>query len=238
MTDDQLISYALGHLTPQEEAAVELHLQRTPQDAAKVAGYLEVLAGLAFALEPDALPIGGEEALLARIHSPAQGVARPRVVVLPVPEPQVSRLPRRPPRYSGLWSVLAAAAVLALIYVGVRVVPTTEPFLAWQLDRYESQPGAASFVLEAAEGARALGTLVQLSNGRVYVSLERPPAPGQVYQAWDIAEAPASMGTFSGRDYLSDAAIAPGHTFGLTLEPPGGSPQPTTTPVTLLAFPN
>lgn len=237
MTDDLLLGYAMGHLTPEEEAAVELHLQRTPQDAAKVAAYLDTLADLVFDLEPEPLPQGGEAALLARVRGTPLSAKPPPIIVLPVPEPhrEVARQRRALP--PGTWSVLAAAAVVALIYLGVRVVPTTEPFLAWQLNRYESQAGAATYVLAAAEGERPLGTLVRLSSGRVYVSLDQSPNAGQVYQAWDIAEAPVGIGTFDGRHFLSDAAVSEGHTFGLTLEPPGGSEQPTTTPITLLPLP-
>ena len=238
MNEDMLISYALGHLTPEEEAAVELHLQRTPQDAAKVAAYLETLAELVFDLEPEPLVQGGEEALLARVRGASRSIRPPPVVVLPIPERRPEVPAKQSPWSWGAWRFLAAAALVALIYVGVRVVPTTEPFLAWQLRRYETQPGAVTYTLAAAEAERPLGTLVRLSSGRVYVSLQQPPESGRVYQAWDIAEAPVGIGTFDGRSYLSDTAVAEGNTFGLTLEPPGGSEQPTTAPITLLTIPD
>lgn len=158
MTDDILISYALGHLTPEEEAAVELHLQRTPQDAATVAAYLDMFADLVFALPPEPLPQNGEAVLLARVRGASQTPKLPSVIVLPAPEPALGRRPQR----LGVWSLLAAAAVVALLYVGVRVVPTTDPFLVWQLQRYEGQPGATTYALAEAESERPLGTLVRL----------------------------------------------------------------------------
>ena len=36
--DDVLVSYALGHLSPEDEAAVAEHLRTHPEDAARVAG--------------------------------------------------------------------------------------------------------------------------------------------------------------------------------------------------------
>jgi anti-sigma factor RsiW len=233
VTDDMLISYALGHLTPEEEAAVELHLQRTPQDALRVAAYLDTLADLVFELPPEPLPQGGEEALLARVRGASQPRRIPPVIVLPAP-PVADPVYQPPVWRPNVLGALAAAAVVALLYLGVANLSMTEPVRAWQLQRYASQAGARSYPLSSAEGEAPLGTLVRFASGHVYVSLAQPPAAGQVYQAWDIAEAPASMGTFAGRTYLSSGELALGHTFGVTLEPPGGSEQPTSTPLTLV----
>ncbi len=229
--NDMLTLYALGHLTPEGEAAVELHLQRHPEDAALVAGYLEALAGLVFELPPEALPEDGEARLLARVRGSTQGYRPPAVIVLPAPD---APLDEARPRAPNVWlGVLAAAAVVVLLSLTVFRLPASNLVAAWQLQRYQNQAGAVSYTLESEGGATRLGTLVRLGAGQVFVALEEPPAAGQVYQAWDIAEAPTSMGTFAGRTFLSEAAIAQGHTFGVTLEPPGGSEQPTSTPITL-----
>ena len=70
----------------------------------------------------------------------------------------------------------------------------------------------------------------------MFVALDAPPTEPQVYQAWSIVEAPESLGTFSGRTFVSSEPVAAEATFGLTLEPPGGSPAPTSTPLALLEF--
>lgn len=223
--NDILMGYALGHLTPEDEAAVATHLRTHPGDAARVAGYFETLADLALTLEPEALPETGEAELLARVR----GIA-------PVPEPAsvppVVVLPRRGRRGTVRWlSGLAAAAVLAGVYV---TVLSPDARVARELRAYQTEPGAASYALAQEGQDETLGTLVRLSDGRVFVALNAPPTEPQVYQAWSIVEAPESLGTFSARTFLSEEPVTAGATFGLTLEPPGGSAAPTSTPLVLL----
>ena len=97
--DDILIRYALGHLSPESEAAVALHLRTQPEDAARVSGYLDALAGLALLLEPEPLPETGEAELLERVRKavlPPEPVFVPPVVVLPEPRgPQIRISPLR-----------------------------------------------------------------------------------------------------------------------------------------------
>lgn len=234
VTEDVLLSYAMGHLSPEEEAAVELHLQRHPADAATVAGYLETLTELVFDLPPEPLPEDGEAQLLARVRASAQTYRPPAVIVLPAPPlERTLELSRRGRTAEVLLGVLAAAAVAALFCLTVFKEPVSDAVFAWQLQRYQNQPGAVSYALEAQEAEGQLGTLIRLGSGQVFVVLNAPPESGRVYQAWDIAEAATPLETFGGRTFLSRAAVPQGHTFGVTLEPPGGSPQPTSAPITL-----
>ena len=261
ITEDILVSYAVGHLSPEEEAVVETYLNAHPGDAATVSGYLDSLTGLVLTLPTQPLATTGKTELLARVRS-AELLARvrdadrvsapaaaptaerslepvatdptdtvpPPVVVLP-PAPETD-----PPRLSVLrrygWLGALSAAVVALLYLTLSAtLLDPDARTARALREYGAQPGAASYMLEGAE--EPLGTLVQLQDGRVFAALGAPPAEG-VYQAWAIGDAPVSLGTFDGRTFLSPGAVAAGQTFGVTLEPPGGSEQPTTTPLTLL----
>lgn len=239
ITEDMLTGYALGHLTPEEEATVEAHLKTHPEAAATVAGYLEGLAELVMALPPEPLTETGEAELLARVRAAATASS-------PAPSdaddlPPVVTLPERPPERArggggaGWWlGALSAAAVAAALYVSVFAPPEPEARVAGTLQEYQAEPGAVSYTLEREGQAEPLGTLVRLQDGRVFVALSAPPQGERVYQAWAIADAPVSLGTFDGRTFLSTAAVAEGNTFGLTLEPPGGSEQPTSTPITLV----
>lgn len=231
--NDILIGYALGHLSPEGEAAVARHLQAHPEDAARVAGYLDIFADLALTLEPEALPETGEADLLSRVRQVAPTPA-PTLAPNPAAVPPVVVLPRRGGRGTAWWlSGLAAAAVLAGLYL---TVLSPDARVARELRAYQTEPGAASYTLAQEGQPEALGTLVRLQDGRVFVALDAPPTEPQVYQAWSIVEAPESLGTFSSRTFVSAEPVAAGATFGLTLEPPGGSPAPTSTPLVLLEF--
>ena len=231
--NDVLMGYALGHLSPGDEAAVAAHLQTHPEDAARVAGYLETFADFALTLEPEALPETGEADLLSRVRQVAPTPA-PTPEPDPAAVPPVLVLPRRGGRGAAWWlSGLAAAAVSAGVYV---TVLSPDARVARELRAYGTEPGATSYTLAQDGQAEPLGMLVRLQDGRVFVALDALPTEPQVYQAWSIANAPESLGTFSSRTFVSTEPVAAGATFGLTLEPPGGSPAPTSTPLALLEF--
>ena len=74
--------------------------------------------------------------------------------------------------------------------------------------------------------------MVRLKDGRTYVQMSATVAlpGGRVYQAWKIVgKTPVSLGLFSGRGFV--AKLPAGTVFAVTLEPEGGSPQPTTQPL-------
>lgn len=209
---DDLLAYALGTLSPAEAARVEAELDRDPALRAELRADLDALALLLDDLDPAAVPVpaGAGEALLARVRaegSPVQGA-------VPTPLP-----PARPPRR---WPVaVALVAALALIFV---LLPRPQPD---PLEAYLETPGAVERSLEA-DGER-VGTLVRLPEGRVYVHLSRPLPPERTYQLWRIENGtPVSLGVFE-RGLL--VTLAPGSTLAVSVEPPGGSPQPTTPPL-------
>lgn len=78
--------------------------------------------------------------------------------------------------------------------------------------------------------------------GLAAVRLERVSAPktDAVLQLWVIRDAgilPAGFYTPDGGDFLSiDVAYAPGDVVGVSVEPAGGSAQPTTTPIAALQY--
>jgi anti-sigma-K factor RskA len=135
----------------------------------------------------------------------------------------------------------AAAVVLAVILVGVQ----------HRLDDAQAQNHAIAAVL-AAPDARVV-TRPTSAGGRATVVLSRaerelivtteglPPLPrDKVYEAWLInprQTRPAGLlPTPSGgrTQPLLASGLAPGDTLGLTVEPAGGSAQPTTRPIVLM----
>jgi len=77
-----------------------------------------------------------------------------------------------------------------------------------------------------------LGTLVNREDNSLLLVLNEDPPQGQVYQAWEIAEgSPQSLGTWDGRVLDVQTALAQDSLFGVSIEPSGGSEQPTSTPI-------
>ncbi len=103
---------------------------------------------------------------------------------------------------------------------------------------YLAQPGAVTFALSDPSGERptAAGTVTTAADGAVTLAVMNlpPPESGQTYQDWLIVgQTPISAGTFavdpSGRALYTIANPPAGafDAFGVSLEPAGGSQQPT-----------
>lgn len=228
---DTLTAYTLGLLDDTETREVEAYLAAHPEAAAEVRASQEDLAALVMTLPTVDPPSGGEDRLLDRVRAEA-----PRERAAPSEAPPAPPLSRSDPtpvrRPTVLWPLAAAAGValvLAFSWPGLRANYTSWQ-TARQLDTYRAQPGARAFPLRA-EGGEKLGTLVRLSDGRTFVSLRSAPQDGRVYQAWRIAGGkPESLGVFADRAFLSPPT-RPGDAYAITVEPPGGSPGPTSAPL-------
>lgn len=146
----------------------------------------------------------------------------------PLPAPQLPAVVA-PARRNRLYALLAVAAAVA---VGVAVLPgvlNSAPDFASR----QGQQGAVSSTLNDKAGV-PLADVVRLPEGQAYVQMRSALPAGRAYQAWKIEGGkPVSLGMFRGREYGS--ALPAGTVFAVTVEPEGGSEQPTTTP--LLAQP-
>ncbi|GHF35209.1 ferric-dicitrate binding protein FerR (iron transport regulator) [Deinococcus metalli] len=229
--DERLLASALHQLSPPEEERLQAELDADPALRAEWQALHDSLATLLDDLDLEAVtvPADAEERLIARLHAeePArndagsEGVpASGELLALPQPMAENRAAPARRPAW---WVVfpLGLAAAVALLFA---TQPPADP-----LEQYARSPGARSAPVVA--GGQTLGTLVRLADGRVYVHLDRPPAEGRTYQLWQIqAKTPVSLGVFDDAGLLT-AALPPGTTVAVSVEPPGGSPQPTTTPL-------
>lgn len=235
---DLLVEYALGTLDPARHAEVEAYLREHPEAEAEVQADLAGLTRMVMDLDPYEVPAGAADALLARVRAdrdtarlpeptPVAGPTNVRWEASPHPgEAQVSAK-----RARQLWPGLAVAAALAVVLAlsapGLRDWQATR-----ELDAYQRQPGAVSRTVQARDG-EILGTIVRLGDGRAFVRLREAPQRGRVYQAWRVTpEGPVSLGVFDGQRLLTRPL--PGETvFAVSVEPPGGSRQPTTTPISV-----
>jgi anti-sigma-K factor RskA len=154
-------------------------------------------------------------------------------------------VPLRPRRRLATWLATAAAAA-ALVVGGLAWSPWDDGRPAEQLTATEQvlRAGDAQRFEKTIDGARA--TIVRSTSlGKaVIIADHMPPAPlGKDYQLWlDIpGKGMVSAGlmphdakpTYT-MELDGDAAVATG--AGITMEPTGGSPAPTSAPLVLFAF--
>ncbi|MFT4395564.1 anti-sigma factor [Gordonia lacunae] len=155
--------------------------------------------------------------------------------------------PRR--RLRRRWTYLAAAAVLAVAIGAAGWVVGQSSSL-----EPEARPLAspAEQVFSAAD-LRSTGGPVATGNVTVYLAKSAntgvlvmdsvpPPQPGTVYQMWLIGpDGPRSAGTMTDKDVepVTTAVLSginSASALAFTVEPPGGSDRPTTTPVAQLSL--
>lgn len=201
-------AYALDALDPTDEAAYEEHLAH----CAACQEELALLSGTASALALAAGPADPPPALRERILDAARA-ERSNVVPLR-------------PRWSA--SLVAVAAVAACAVVGLAAWNVV---LHNRLDQNESAlrgvplKGAAGSVVLGANGKAAL----------VVANLSAAPAD-RTYEAWVIkGKSIEPAGLFRGGQKTVvvqlNHHVPKGAIVGVTVEPAGGSPQPTTQPI-------
>lgn len=213
-------AYVLDSIEPRDRARFETHLADCSSCQVEVAALREtavVLASMSVAQAPLRL--------------------RQRVLAVIRMTPQFRLLvaqPRRPAasaRFSRLLAVAAGVAVLGgtgVAVLGRDAEPATGPI-------------TASTVLEAAD---AQIQEIELDGGEFQVAWSRGLGlmavrsempelpPGRVYQLWVIADAARSLALLEDGQGIT---TAPDHgRLAVTVEPAGGSPQPTTVPVFVL----
>ena len=250
--------YVLDALDTDERAAVDAHLASCGLDHSQFDEVGGVAPALAATVEPVDAPASLKANVMAAYARetasaplPAKMPGRfstptmesPRTKVEPVVDTTPSRGGWHLPAWSG-WAT-AAAAVLILAVVGVYSFGLQSQLNASQeqaavlsdaIAAY-SAPGSQVAVLRDSDG-NGIGFAAVSTDGTAYVvasGLEPAPA-GKTYQAWFIADgAPVSAGLASvtpdGLMVMSNDEPAPGTTaVALTVEPSGGSDQPTTEP--------
>ena len=139
--------------------------------------------------------------------------------------------------------LVAAAAVVATLGVGATVWhPWTETTQTVSMaDRVLSAPDAKAQTIRLGSAEMTLVRSVALRQAVLTATSMPAPPQGKIYEIWLQNAAgvmvPAGLlpGTASQRFVLAgDAATATG--AGITIEPPGGSLHPTSTPVVLFPF--
>jgi Anti-sigma-K factor rskA len=241
--------YALDALDDAELNRFTRHLRGCAACAAEVRGLREVATNLAYAAAADP-------------SAELKGRVMAAIAVTRQLPPEAARGRRRWSRtwhwltgswLSGRWLprlalVTAAAAIAAAVALGVIQVNT-----AGQLNQARAQAGQIAAVLAAPDVRIVSGAVSTGGSATVELSASRrqlvvtttglaPLPPGEVYQLWLIGTAatrsagllPAAAAGHSGPVLAS--GLTSGDKLGMTVEPAGGTSQPTTTPVLLIGL--
>jgi anti-sigma-K factor RskA len=222
-----LAPYALGAVGREEEAAVRAHLQTCDECRAEAESYAGVVPHLALVADEEPLPAGFADRLMSEVsgtRAPEGHRAR---------APRESKATRRGSVRRLLPGLAFGAAAIVIVILGALVVD-----LRSDLDlQREVAEGLLSEDARTLAGSDAQAAIVPTDEGSVFVARGMQGAPsGRTYQLWFIDEgAPTSGGTFEVEDGF--ATLATDQTLGevdavaVTLEPAGGSDQPTTEPL-------
>jgi anti-sigma-K factor RskA len=214
---DVLLEYVMGGLTSEREKEVAAYLRQNPEDAAWVRDMFETLAAVALNQEPVSVPASAESDLLRRIRQESEAKAKPTASV---------------PKRRNFWAQLGIGLALgvALFFVVQRFLPQPTLTAEQRLEQTCQEAGVTCEPLLDANNIE-IGTLAKRPDNTLFVVFDAPPPSGQVYQGWEIAGEIASLGVYAGQVLEITQPLVPGSTFGVTLEPPGGSPQPTMNPI-------
>jgi anti-sigma-K factor RskA len=218
-------SYAVGALTAAERREVENDLRRSPRLAAEVREFTETAGMLGLA----AAPVAPSDALRDSILSGIDDA------------PQVSRVVQGP-WFARPAAVLMGAAAAAVIAIGGTVVAMNLIAEPSPVDQIVAAADYESVSHEMDGGATVVAIWsASLEQSAITVhDMDAPPAD-HTYQLWYIDEAghAASAGTFDADHNPQTVVLAgemdAGDSIGITIEPTGGSSEPTTNPILVIS---
>lgn len=252
--------YALDALEPAERARFERHLKDCDSCAAEVRVLSEDAVRLAWSAAAPP-PLAMRDRVLAAVRTiPQEPAVRPEPARAR-PEPARARRSQLPPHVWGAQppprqrqrrplfapfaTATAAAALVVASLFAVQADRTQD-----ELDAQKAQASEIAHVLQAADAratrgqdaqGRSITAIASASEGRAVVTLSGYGAPpsGRVRQLWVMRpnEQPRSLGLFAADTPLVASGLDKSATsLAVTVEPDGGSPQPTTQPVVQLAL--
>ncbi|KOX11508.1 anti-sigma factor [Streptomyces sp. NRRL B-3648] len=247
LTDPHTLTgaFALHALPDDERVAFESHLTACASCAQEAAEFTATAARLASAAAEPVRPAVRKQ-VLQRVTTVRQ---------VPPGAPAVERVRRRMPRGSRPARWALAACVAAAAALGGTAV--------WQYDRAQEavhQAGEAERHAEevagvlAAPDAKTRSVRVAGGTGTLVVSARRDravfvasgmtePPRGKVYQLWFADGGKMRSAGLMRPDRRSQSVLMQGRVdgtsgVGITVEPAGGSPQPTSAPIGLLGIPS
>jgi anti-sigma-K factor RskA len=226
-------AYAVDAVTDTERAEFEEHLAVCEHCRAELAGLREAAATVGSSV-PMTPPPALRDAILGAI-----GTVRPLPPQLPL-EPHLADRRRRPFGRRFTAAIAAAAAAAALVVGGLAWHPWTgsQPATTSAVQQVLHAPDAHRYVKHL-DSATATVIFSPREGKSVLQARHMPPAPaGHTYQLWYMT----ASGSATGAGFLTPSGTGTSTVLlngdadhaalvGITVEPAGGSPQPTTKPI-------
>ncbi|QTD97587.1 anti-sigma factor [Streptomyces cyanogenus] len=254
--------YALDALEPGERRRFEKHLAGCDRCTAEVRELAEDAVRLAWSTAAPA-PAALRDRVLSAVRSTPQEPARGRTAaraqapgrehapVLPPhvwgtqPPPGRARTARRRPLFAPFATVTAAAALVVASLFAVQAHRTEDRLTAERARAREiahvlAAPDARAASSEDARG-RSIGVIASASEREAVVTLSGygTPPGGRVHQLWLMRPRvqPRSLGLLAGDTPLVAKGLdTSSSSLAVTVEPDGGSAQPTGQPVVQLTL--
>ncbi|PWJ26360.1 anti-sigma-K factor RskA [Branchiibius hedensis] len=217
----EAVDYVMDALDPAERSAAEQHLATCAECRGEVAQFQELTAALGKSVPPVDPPARLRDNVLAQVST--------------TPQDNVRTLS---PRRRGRWLAAAAAAVvLAGGATTVALWPQT-PTTISAVQQVESAADATTFTAPLGDGTMRIVASKSLNRSVIRLSDVSDLPSGKVYQAWMIADnRPVSAGVVTpGQDTVMKGSPNAATGAAVTVEPAGGSQEPTTTPVSSVSF--
>jgi anti-sigma-K factor RskA len=232
--------YVLGGLSAEEQELAETFNDSDPEFREAVASFSDTMALLSESDEPVAPSADTDIAILG---IPGQGAsAREEQQVTPNPvRTRRARITQIVFSLAASTLVIVAAVLGAMLFNQMQQAQEMEQSLTaaeQERERMEQLLGAPD--LAAAHAESAAGGTVTVSYSMeaqmMHIVPHDVPAPSsdESLQMWLIdEEGPHSLGLMSGEEseMLEAVDLAEGVAFGVTIEPSGGSPEPTDDPI-------
>ncbi|MFJ9563271.1 anti-sigma factor domain-containing protein [Streptomyces fuscichromogenes] len=242
--------YALDALEPGERRRFEKHLRDCDRCADEVRALTEDAVRLAWSTAAPP-PLAMRDRVLAAVRATPQESA-------PIPEhtpqlpphvwgaqPPPARVRARRPFFVPFATATAAAALVVASLFAVQAGRTQD-----QLDAERAQSREIAHVLSASDvrttgyadaQGRSIGAVTSVSEGQAVVTLSGygTPSNGRVHQLWLMRPRvqPRSLGLFKADTPLVVTGLGRSATsLAVTVEPAGGSAQPTSQPIVQLAL--